>query len=270
SGDDAVYDGPMWWNGDWEISGDNCTCMGNVYVLEDISTSGWGDVEIFGDLYYGGSRSGNITVHGNSYNYFPLGDYPDTINLDYYEAHYHVKYTAADQMADEDGTESPGDYVRLTFNADGTIDVNGGLDTITIPAGGIIIYGDNCNIRVQGTVHGRVTVVAQRLKVRNDLFYANGTHSASEDDSFAGISIYEIYYVSQTGAMEVHGSFYQQDTSNSELDTDNNDYDLYGTRNRGHHVAEVGDWTLHYDPYLNEFPSPGLPEKAKIINWHLR
>jgi len=272
SGDDAVYDGPTWWNGDWDISGDNCVCLGDVFVKGDIDTPSGGDCTIWGNLYYGGSKGDYITVMGNTYNYFPLGSYPNQVDTEYYKAHYDKKYDSSDEVSDEDGPESPGSYVRLTFNSDGTITetTTAGSSTYSIPADGIIIYGDGCQIRVSGTVHGRATVVAERIKVRNYLNYANGTDHASEDDSFAAISEKEIYYISQTGDMKVHGAFYQEDTSNSELDTDYDDFDLYGTRNRGHHVAQVGDWQLHYDPYLNEYPPPGLPEKAKIVNWRLK
>ena len=236
SASNITYKGKMWINGNWHITGKNVLCVGGpVFVKGNIS----GNVTINGDLYYGGTKGSGIKVLGNSYNYFPLGDYP-TINTAYYEAHHNVKFTKANEMTNEDsgwpdfGTR----YVRLDFNSDGTITVNGGaLPTITIPPGGLIIYGKNCNIRVSGTVRGKVTVVADRIKVRTKLVYANGTNFANINDSFAALAKNKMYWrATMSSGLRLQGVYFLDSTTQNILarghSASGDTLELYGTRNR--------------------------------------
>ncbi len=272
SGGDVDYNGKFWINGDYRITGSNVVFNGGpVFVNGDISEGAGVNPIINGDLYYAGSKSGNIVVNGNTYNYCPMTEFP-VLDTDYYEAHYHYKYTSSDHTGNSDTSYSGGsyDFVQLTFNSNGTFTVAGG-PTETIPSNGCIIYGENCNIRVTGTIHGRVTVVAKRIKIRNDILYANGTNNASADDSFAALATDRMYFISTSGTMDIHGAFFLADDSeNFQGDTTSSrDLNLYGTRNNGL-TSDFGDVVFENDPYLDKFPPPGLPEKAYIVSWNLK
>lgn len=265
SASDVTYEGKMWINGNWSITGSNVECVGGpVFVKDDIS----GNITIDGDLYYGGSKGGGVNVTGNAYNYFPLGEYP-TISTVFYEAHYNYKYTAADHWYTGYPYTS---YVDLEFMDDGTIIVNGGQQTITVPSSGLIIYGENCNIRVSGTVSGCVTVVADRIKVRGGLGYANGTSYASYEDSFAALATERMYWMTTTGSpMNISGAYFLDSTSqNIVADGDGGALNLYGTRNRGISVWNFSSSELNFDPNLDSYPPPGLPEKPKLVNFNLK
>jgi len=281
SASDVEYRGKMWINGTWSITGSNVSCAGGPVFVKDNVSVGWGkSLTINGDLYYGGSIDSGVTVTGNAYNYFPLGDYP-TIDTDFYEAHYNTKFTAADHWYS--GYPSSGwgwwqtetDYADLEFISDGTIAVNGGAQTISIPSSGLIIYGENCNIRIRGTVHGKVTIVADTIKVRDGISYANGTHHASNEDSFAALATESMYwYTEEDSAMELHGAYFLDSTSEY-IEAEKEGWgsvplNLYGTRNRGITTRGFSSSTLEFDPYLDRYPPPGLPEKPKLIKFNMK
>ncbi|RLD17497.1 MAG: hypothetical protein DRI36_03600 [Caldiserica bacterium] len=276
SASNVTYYGKMWINGNWKITGWNVKCVGGpVFVKGNIT----GNLTIDGDLYYGGSKGSGIVVLGNAYNYFPLGDFP-TLDTEYYKIHYNYKFTHSDALPTEDPWWETLKYVRIDFNSDGTFTVNGS-STYSIPEEGCIIYGENTNIRVSGTVKGRVTVMVSKtsygrgvIKVRGNLNYANGTHYASSDCSFAALAKGGIRFrgLSKSG-MQVHGVYFY-DTTSGYMYASNKywkgTFSLYGTRNRGIYISRFRGSTIEFDPYLDMYPPPGLPERPNLTSWKFK
>jgi hypothetical protein len=84
-------------------------------------------------------------------------------------------------------------------------------------------------------VHGRATVVANRIKVRNNIVYANGTHNVSQEDSFAALATDAMYFRrSNSAALQMHGAYFLDSVSEYIKARGNwGGFELYGTRNRG-------------------------------------
>jgi len=276
SASNVTYYGKIWINGNWNITGWNVQSVGGpVFVQGNIS----GSLNIDGDLYYGGSKGSWINVTGNSYNFFPLGDFP-TLDTEYYQVHYNFKFTHFDALPTEDPWWETLKYVRIDFNSNGTFTVNGS-NTYTIPSDGCIIYGENTNIRVTGTVKGRVTVMTSKsssnrgvIKVRGNLTYANGTHYASSDCSFAALATGGIRFRSTSySGMQIHGVYFY-DTTSGYMYAKNKywggTFSLYGTRNRGIYISRFFHSGVEFDPYLDTYPPPGLPERPHLVSWKFK
>lgn len=257
------YYGKFWINGNYTITGSNVRFYGGpVYVSGNVS--GNASVIIDGDLYYGGGSAGAVTVTGTKYNFMPQMTYP-AVNTSYYASHYNYKLTS-------DST--------IVFNSNGTFTVVGST-TMAVPSDGLIIYAQNSNLTLRGTVRGRATIVASGtgtkgvITVNDNLVYANGTNSASEDDSLAVVATNKIVF-SKTGSdLTVNGVFNVSSSNDMELSgSSGRFFRFYGSRNKGMTISPStsfsGGRILEYDTNLNRFPPPGLPEKPYLVTWHMR
>ncbi|MHB9156064.1 MAG: hypothetical protein ACYC5N_10330 [Endomicrobiales bacterium] len=253
------YSGKFWVNGNYSVTGDNVRFFGGpVFVSGNVA--GNSSVVIDGDLYYGGGSAGNVTVLGSKYNFIPGLTFP-TVNTSYYAAHYNRKITANS---------------TVVFNGNGTFTIVGS-ETVAIQSGGFILYAENCNLTLRGTVSGRVTVVASGtgtkgcIIVNNNLVYANGANNASANDSLAVVASNKITFQKPAGNMTVCG-VYQVASSNefSLTGTNGGNFALIGTRNKPIIMSITCTTDITYDPNLNSFPPPGLPEKPHLVTWHMK
>ncbi len=263
SASNVTYTGKFWINGNYSVTGTNVRFLGGpVYVSGNVS--GGASVVIDGDLYYGGSSAGNVTVTGTKYNFMPEMTYP-TVNTSYYAANYNYQLT----------TNS-----TIVFNSNGTFTVVGST-TIAIPQTGFIIYARNCNLTIRGIVRGRVTIVAAGtgpngvITVNDNLVYANGTNSASINDSLAVVSTNRINFSKIGTDLTVNGVFNISGTNNFTLTgSSGRVFRLYGSRNKGISMSPStsfsGGRLIEYDINLNRFPPPGLPEKPYLVTWHMK
>ncbi|MFA5779976.1 MAG: hypothetical protein WC947_07545 [Elusimicrobiota bacterium] len=261
SASNVTYTGKMRIGGTWTISGSNIKVMGGPVFTGSIS--GGSGCTIYGDLYYQTSK-GAVTVTGNTYNYLPEMQWP-TISSTYYSQHYNYKFTS-------DKT--------IVFNSDQTFTVVGSTVVYSIPSSGCIIYGQNCNFDIRGTVHGRVTMCATyttsgKGKIRvyqGNLVYANGTYSASVDDSFAALATGGITFYRTGSDMYVSGVFFDGSSSNMQATgSSGKKLYIYGTRNKNISLSGFsGGVSISYDPNLNLYPPPGLPEKPYLVTWHMK
>jgi hypothetical protein len=259
SASNVDYSGKFWVNGNYAVTGSNVRFFGGpVFVSGNVT--GNSSVVINGDLYYGGSSAGNVTVLGNKYNFMPELTFP-TVNTSYYAAHYNRKITANS---------------TVVFNSNGTFTIAGSA-TVAIPSDGFILYAENCNLTLRGTVHGRVTVVASgtgtkgNITVNNNLVYANGTNNASSEDSLAVVATNSITFQKPSGNMTVCG-VYQVASGNDFTLTGTNggNFALIGTRNKPISMSITCNSDITFDPNLNTYPPPGLPEKPYLVTWHMR
>jgi hypothetical protein len=273
----VTYDGPFWMNQSW-APGAGCVINGDCFVYGNLSG---GPLTVNGDLYIGnGGTVSGATVTGTTYHFWPLGDYP-AIDTNYYKYHYNYKYVNSDQIT---VTVAGNNYsfVDLVFNAGGTITVTklSGTVTLTIPSIGLVIFGDNCSFRVTGTVHGRVSVIGQDLYVSNGsaggIAYASGLWHATAADSFSAMAVNRMYLMCPTGAanMTARGAYFQGDSVNS-VNTINasGNFQLYGSRNRPFLLGGAGyfgSYSFAFDPYLDLYPPPDLPEKPRLVDVTLK
>ncbi len=263
SASNVTYYGKFWINGNLYITGWNVRFVGGpIFVSGNLYGSS--SVIIDGDLYYGGSSAGSVTVNGTKYNFMPSLTFP-TIDTTYYAEHYNYKITSNS---------------KIIFNSNGTFTVVGST-TIAIPEEGIIIYGQNCSLQIKGTVKGRVTICASgsgskgKITVYGNLTYANGTNYASESDSIAVLATNRIIFKKYGSNLTVCGVF-QSSSSNYFLMQGSwgRTFRLYGTRNKGISVSPwysfSGGRYLYFDPNLSKYPPPGLPEKPYLVTWHIK
>ncbi len=262
SASNVGYNGGVWINGSLSITGSNVRFNGGPLIVNGNVTGGSGAI-LDGDLYYSGSSVGSLSVLGNKYNFVPQLQWPK-LDFTYYNAHYNYKTTTAQ---------------TIVFNSNGTFSVVGG-PTITIPAAGAIIYGENCNLTIRGTVGGRVTVVAGgavgsgsqgNITVSNNLLYADGSDSASAANSLSVLATNVISFTKYGSNMTVHGVFFTE-TSNFRIWGDvAYQFRLYGTRSSGmtfYSNAFAGGRFVNYDANLQIYPAPGLPERPMLVNWN--
>ena len=263
SASNVVYYGKFWINGNLNVTGWNVRFVGGPIFVSG-SLSGSSSVVIDGDLYYGGASAGNVTVNGTKYNFMPSLTYP-TIDTSYYADHYNYKITSNS---------------KVIFNSNGTFTVVGST-TISIPSDGIIIYGQNCNLKIKGTVKGRVTVCVSgtgsrgKVTVYGNLTYANGTNYASESDSIAVLATNRIIFKKYGSNLTACGVF-QSSSQNYFLMQGSwgRKFTLCGTRNKGISISPwysfSGGRNLYFDPNLSKYPPPGLPEKPYLVTWHMK
>ncbi|MDD5656552.1 MAG: hypothetical protein PHF00_04775 [Elusimicrobia bacterium] len=270
SADNVAYDGGLWFNGSLSVTGDNVRFNGGPLVVQG-NLSGTSDVVLDGDLYYGGTSAGSVSVLGEKYNFVPAATWP-TLDFAYYDAHYTYKTTS-------DKT--------IIFNSTGSFTVVNG-PTQAIPENGAIIYGENCSLTIKGAVSGRVTVVAGgpvgncssakgKITVSDSLYYVGASSiSAGANSSFAALARNCVNFSKDSSNLLAVGVFFvEQGTNNMGLSgSSGKRFWLYGVRTQGITISPSssfsGGISLKYDANLQAFPPPGLPEKAALVDWNLR
>lgn len=279
SASDVTYYGKWWITGNLTISGSNVTFMGGPLIVGgNLGVTG-SNVRINGDLYYNGTLTGSPVVTGTSYNFYPSDMVYPTISDTYYKVNYNYKTTV-------DRT--------LRFNAypaSSTFSLMGTTITVPVIEAGMIIYGENVNLTVYGTVKGRVTVVTtdtSGLKGKitvglsnqvADLLYYNPltggtTTSAVYGNSFSAVSSNGLTFQGKTTTpaadLSVCGVFFNRSAANmSAGGSSSKKLYIYGTRNKPISTS-FGGAVFTYDVWLNKFPPPGLPERPVLVTWHLR
>ncbi|OGS06743.1 MAG: hypothetical protein A2270_05630 [Elusimicrobia bacterium RIFOXYA12_FULL_51_18] len=278
--DNALYMGKWWITGNLTISGDNVTFMGGPLIVGGNLTVTGSNVRINGDIYYEGTLTGTPVVSGTKYNFYPSDMTYPSIRRTYHQANYNYKITA--------------DPSVIRFNAypsSSTFSLIGTTITVPVTEAGMIIYGENVNLTLYGTVRGRVTVVTSNTsgtkgKITIGLFNQNAnllyydpltggtTTSAVSGNSFAALPSNGLTFQGKTTTpaadLTVCGVYF--DGSANNISTNGNSSKklyLYGTRNKPvDQNFSSGVYT--YDPWLNTFPPPGLPERPVLVTWHLR
>ncbi len=276
SANNATYQGKLWANNGWTISGDNCIVNGGpVFVNGNIATSGGGDIVINGDLYRSGSRSGNITVTGNDNTYIPDLTWP-TIDTTYFDTYSNVKVTANTTVRFSYETTASTGSVRI------------GTTTYTIPSTGFIIYGQNCVLTTSGTVRGRVTIASLRtsgssggnVTVDNNLSYATvgSTSNANVNDALAVISTHgQTWTRAASGQYRYMSGVFWVDTggTTSQVFTlsggsTSSGLKFFGTRNKAISGTVSLGASINYDTGLDTYPPPGLPEKPCLVSYQIK
>jgi len=279
SAPDTTYYGKWWITGNLSISGNNVTFMGGPLIVGGNLTVTGSNVRINGDLYYNGTLTGSPAVSGTSYNFYPSDMVYPSLKDTYYRVNCNYKITT-------DRT--------IRFNAhpsSSTFSLIGTTITVPVTESGMIIYGENVNLTLYGTVRGRVTVVTSNtsgskgkitvgLSDQNaDLLYYNPltagtTTSAVYGNSLAALSSNGLTFQGKTTSpssdLKVCGVFFNLSSANiSASGSSSKKMYLYGTRNKP--VSTSFDSSVYtYDTWLNSFPPPGLPERPLLVTWHLR
>jgi hypothetical protein len=212
-----------------------------------------------------------VTITGNSYNYVPSFSWP-TFNTEYYLS--------------QAGTTTVTNQT-VTFNSSGQAVFTGG-PTINIPSNGLIIFANNTNISISGTISGMVTVVAYdsnatlgcgagagQINVTGNLFYAGGSSvTATAANSFAALASNCISFASSSN-MTVTGVYFVQGNGSPSMELSctggcSKTFQLFGTR-AAPITTVTGSFTttIAYDPGLRAYQHPGLPEQAYLVNFNL-
>lgn len=281
SASNITYFGKWWITGDLSITGSNVRFAGGPLIVGgDFNVSG-SNVRVDGDVYYAGSLSGSPTVEGTSYNFYPSDMVYPSIREDYYKVNYGYKITA-------DRT--------LRFNAypsSGTFSITGTTITVPIPDSGMIVLGENVNLAVYGTVHGRVTVATTNTSGSKGKITV-GQSSADSDlvyyDALTGGTTTSAVYGNSIALIASNGITFQGKTSNPAQDltacgvffnrgsgnisasgSSSKKLYIYGTRNKPVTLSGFGGGnSMSYDVWLNANPPPGLPERPVLMTWHMR
>ena len=279
SASNVAYAGKWWLTGNLTISGNNVTFDGGPLIVGGNLTVTGSNVRINGDLYYNGTLTGSPTVTGTRYNFYPSDMAYPSLRDTYYRANCNYKLTT-------DRT--------IRFNAhpsSSTFTLIGTTVTLPVTEAGFIIYGENVNLTLYGTVRGRVTVVTSNTSgakgkitvglsnQSSDLLYYDPltgatTTSALYGNSLAALSSNGLAFQGKTTSpaadLKACGVFFNMGAANMTA-TGNSAKKLYiyGTRNKP--VATTfGASVYTYDTWLNSFPPPGLPERPLLVTWHLR
>lgn len=267
SGDNVNYTGGMWFNGNLNVTGANVTFNGGPIISVGNHTGNGSTVRNC-DVYYQGTASGG-TFNGTNYNWVPDVSWP-TINTAYYQQHYHYKTNAAQT------------WLFSVVGGIGQFAVVGTTVVVQIPPTGAILFAENCNLTVRGTVRGRIVIVASgaagsatqgRVTVDNNLVYANGTNSASIEDSLAVMAKNQIIFTRTAADLTVNGIYFvEQAGSNITLTgSAGRTFNLFGVRCSGISLSPANSFStarnLIYDPNLVKYPPPGLPEKPVLVSW---
>jgi hypothetical protein len=279
SASNITYYGKWWITGDLSITGSNVTFRGGPLIVGGKISGGSGG-RVYGNLYYGGSSKGNVTVYGNTYNFYPSDMVYPTIKENFYVMNSNYKITTDSTLKFEAYPSSS------AFRIVGT--------TITFPIieAGTIILGQNVNLTVYGTIRGRVTVVTTNTssskgkitvglsnQVANLVYYnslTGGTTTYSYyGNSFAAIASNGITFqgktTSTTSDLIVCGAFFDRSASNMSADgASGRRFYLYGSRNKPINISGFDQIELYYDPYLNNSPPPGLPERPVLVNLKIK
>lgn len=281
SGSNVTYFGKFWVTGNLTVSGNNVVFAGGPLIVGGNLNVTGSNVGINGDLYYSGTLTGAPVVTGTSYNFYPSDMLYPSISDAYYKANCNYKVTA-------DRTLQFKAYASSSaFSLVGT--------TITVPIAesGMIIYGDNVNLTLYGTVRGRVLVVTSNTsgtKGRITVGLSNQAADLLYYDPLTGGTTTSAVYGNSFGALASNGIAFQGKTTNpaanltacgvffnmgaSNLSSNGgaaSTLSIYGTRNKPNSMTGFGGGSLYiYDFWLNKFPPPGLPERPALVTWHLR
>lgn len=279
SASDVVYYGKWWITGNLAITGSNVTFVGGPLIVGGSLNVTGANVKVQGDLYYNGTLTGSPAVSGTKYNFYPNDMVYPAIKDAYYRMNYNYKITA-------DRT--------LKFNAypsSSTFSLVGTTIAVTVPESGMIVYGENVNLTLYGTVKGRVTVVTSNTSGTKgkitvglsnqsaDLLYydpltGGTTTSAVYGNSVAAIASNGLTFQGKTTSpaadLRVCGIFFDRSSANMSANgSSSKKMYLYGTRNKP--VSTGFDSSVYtYDVWLNRFPPPGLPERPVLVTWHIR
>lgn len=278
-----TYNGGFYVNGNLTVTGANATFnSGPVVVKGNLTVPG---SAVFNtDVYVDGATAFNgATVNGVVYRYVPDVDWP-SIDTTYYSLHNH--YTI-------DGTSQTWVFSVQT-STQGIFTVQGTTVVVKIPSTGGVFFANNTNVTIRGTVRGRVTVVvagpalsatAGNLRVNGSLVYANGTNTASAQDSFAALASNNIQIdctidpppqaPNNTHFTVLNGVFSSVNSGQVNMVNATGGgfagLKFYGTRtNLFTLTAGGGTWTpseFYYDANLVKYAPPGLPEKPKLVTW---
>ncbi|MDD2804900.1 MAG: hypothetical protein PHV33_05040 [Elusimicrobiales bacterium] len=280
SGSDVVYHGKWWVSGNLSITGSNVTFMGGPLIVGgNLSVTG-ANVRINGDLYYNGTLTGSPAITGTRYNFYPSDMVYPSLRDTYYRANFNYKISGSDRT--------------LRFNAhpsSGTFTIIGTTVTVPVPDSGLIVYGENVNLTLYGTVRGRVTVATSNTssskggitvglsnQVADLLYYdpltGGTTTSAVSGNSLAALASNGITFqgktTNPTANLNICGVFFNMGSANMTANgSSSKRMYLYGTRNKPVSTS-FGGAGYTYDAWLNSYPPPGLPERPLLVNWHLR
>lgn len=146
-----LFEGPFCvTNGYLKLTGNDLKFIGGpVLVNGDLLCPGTNNI-IYGDLYCSGTISSDVTITGNVYKYYPNISYP-TIRQDYYINHANL--TINNDSIITFYTNAAKDIGYFDISQGGVV-----VNTITIPPDGYLICALNCNIKVTGSLRGRVTI----------------------------------------------------------------------------------------------------------------
>jgi len=221
SASNVTYYGKWWITGDLGITGSNVTFRGGPLIVGGKITGGTG-CKIYGNLYYGGSSKGSVTVYGNTYNFYPSDMIYPTIKETFYVTNSNYKITTNRTLKFE------------AYSSSSAFKIVGTTITVPIIESGMIILGENCNLTVYGVVRGRVTVFVKGsgsygkitvglnndstgLKYYNNLTGGTTTYSYY-GNSFAAIATNGITFrgktTSPTADLTVCGVFFDGSTNN--------------------------------------------------------
>lgn len=278
SASNVTYYGKWWITGNLKITGSNVTFMGGPLIVGGNLQVTGSNARINGDLYYSGTLTGSPYVSGTSYNFYPTDMSYPSIKSTFYQVNYNYKLTA-------DRT--------LRFNAHPSSSTFSIIDTtITVPVteSGMVIYGENVNLTVYGTVRGRVTVATSNTGSKGkitvglnnqsaDLLYydpltGGTTTSAAAGSSFAALPSNGLTFQGKTTSpysdLTVCGVFFDSGANNmTATGKSSKKLYLYGTRNKPISTS-FGGSVFTYDNWLNNFPPPGLPERPLLVTWHIK
>ncbi len=269
----VTYVGKVWINGTWTVNGANTVVQGGpVFVNGNLTAAGGGSLTVNGNLYRTGARAGAIAVNGSDNTFVPQMTWP-SVDRTFYDANANVTVSANANLRF--------DYVP--GSSTGTVRV--GTHTFVIPPSGFIIYGKNCTLTSSGTVRGKVTVVSLRVSggaggnivIDGDLKYATAgsTSNANPNDSFGAIASENITWQVNNKDLYVSGTYFVDSPGVAGMNTNcagcaNKTFSLFGTRNKQIAAAGFTNYTVSFDPNLDTFPPPGLPEKPSLVSWRIK
>lgn len=280
----STYSGGFYVNGNLTLTGTGVIYNGGPVVVKG-AINVPGSTVFNTDIYVDGTTTLNgATVNGAIYNYTPDVVMP-TINTAYYSLHNNHMVNNVNQTW----------VFSVQTSTQGIFSVQGTTVVVRIPATGAVLFAQNSNITIRGTLRGRVTMVVTgtagagtgNLTVAGPFVYANGLNAASAEDSFAAL-------VSNTIEIQCNTVPPQEAPSNTRFTTVNGLFSsvtggqvnlrnltgggfasmrFYGTRTNPFTLTSGGGtWTpvqFFFDANLTRYPPPGLPEKPRLVTWRM-
>ena len=273
SAGNVTYSGGFYVNGDFSESGNNVTFEGGPVIVNGAASATGASDLIDTNIYYVSGTNSGFTITGQAYNFVPSFTWP-TFDTSYYAANS-ATTTAVTQT--------------ITFLSTGQYQMSKtGAVKYTIPSSGVIIYANNANLNISGTVSGKVTVVAYasnnalgcgagsgQINVTGNLEYAGATPTtASPSGAFAALASNCIEFNSASN-LTVAGVYFVQGTAATAMEANYSGGGsgvlvISGTRSDPIYNSGFGTVTIAYDPGLRANQPPGLPEQAYIVNYNVR